>query len=135
MRNKRTIKIIIALGLIFTLIFICIVVLKPNRFNITFKNNTLEGVNNIYITYRNIDKDIKIPEIKAGSIYKIKITPKENFGENIMKLYYFDKLGNKHEDIICGYFEKGYGGRAIINIESVNKNGDMKVNINFDYDL
>ena len=98
-------------------------------FDITVVNETEKNVNGLNITYGYITKDIEIPIIPPKSIYKFYITPQEQFGENTMRLYYFDNNKIKHSEIIFGYFEKGYFGQATIKVTSLDKNGKMKIQI------
>ncbi|MVB10007.1 hypothetical protein CAFE_06780 [Caprobacter fermentans] len=51
------------------------------------------------------------------------ITPNEEFIENSMWIYCFDKEGNKHEKTVVEYFEKGYRVNANVIIESINNDG------------
>ena len=87
------------------------------------KNNTGVSISGLTITYKGIVKDIEIPEIEAGKIYKFNINPKEDFSENGMIIYYKDKRGYTQKNTLIGYFEKGYNGRANVNINSQDKNG------------
>ncbi|HVH95333.1 MAG TPA: hypothetical protein VM682_00045 [Bacillus sp. (in: firmicutes)] len=54
---------------------------------------------------------------------KFNINPKEDFSENGMIIYYKDKRGYTQKNTLIGYFEKGYNGRANVNINSQDKNG------------
>ncbi|MDR7073386.1 hypothetical protein [Fictibacillus barbaricus] len=90
-------------------------------FDITIKNQTEKKISHLKITYHNIASDIEIPPIQPNKIYKLKVTPTEEFSENTMKLFYKDDKGNKHTERLIGYFEQGYSGSSIVTIQSVNK--------------
>jgi hypothetical protein len=44
-------------------------------------------------------------------------------------LEYKDNKGNLHTEYVIGYFEKGYSGKAVINIKSADENGKLEVEI------
>ena len=92
-------------------------------FDIQIKNNTSEAVDGLNITYKNASKDIKLPQIEAGKMYKVYINPKENFVENSMLIYYKDKRDYTQKNTLIDYFEKGYGGKVKIDINSQDQNG------------
>lgn len=96
---------------------------KNNGFDIEIKNNTNENISGLTITYKNIVKDVGIPEIQPGETYKINLNPQESFSENSMIIYYKDKRGYVQRNTLIGYFEKGYNGRIKVNINSQDKNG------------
>lgn len=98
-------------------------------FDISIGNQTSSKISGLKITYMNAAKDVVVPDIEANFKAKMNINPSENFGENSMKLYYFDKAGNRHEETIVGYFEKGYSGKSNIEIISIDKNGVMTVKV------
>ena len=94
-------------------------------FDITINNNTNITVSGLKITYEKITKDIDIPSLGAEKKLKINVSPTEDFSENSMKIYYSDKQGNRQEECIVGYFEKGYRGKVIVDINSVDENGKL----------
>ena len=94
-------------------------------FDITINNNTNITVSGLKITYEKITKDIDIPALSAGKKLEINVSPTEDFSENSMKIYYSDKQGNRQEECIVGYFEKGYRGKVIVDINSVDENGKL----------
>lgn len=96
---------------------------KHAGFNLEIKNNTSENISGLSITYKGIAKDIHLPEIEPGKIYKININPKEDFRENSMIIYYKDKVGYVQRNTLIGYFEKGYKGKVKVNINSQDKKG------------
>lgn len=96
---------------------------KHSGFDIEIKNNTGENLSGLTITYKDIVKDISLPEIGSGKTYKININPKEDFNENSMVIYYKDKRGYVQKNTLIGYFEKGYNGSVKVNINSQDENG------------
>ena len=86
-------------------------------------NESKETVVGLRVTYNNITEDILIPHIDSEMKYDITIEPKENFSENQMKIYYVDKVGQVHEEIILPYFEKGYNGEVFVKIKDINDEG------------
>ncbi|MGM0789784.1 MAG: hypothetical protein ACQEUD_06795 [Bacillota bacterium] len=102
-------------------------------FNIRVENETNKEVSGLYLTYDNIESDIKIPSIASGEKYTLNVNPNENsnhdFSEAALKLEYKDNKGNSHTEYIIGYFEKGYSGQAVIYIESMDESGKLEVGI------
>lgn len=98
-------------------------------FEIKIRNNTSSAVSDLKITYDKIEKNIFIPVIPPKSSYALKISPRERFGENSMWIFYKDKKGEIHKEAIFGYFEKGYSGKALIDIENFEKNGIIQFEI------
>jgi hypothetical protein len=96
---------------------------KHTGFDIEIKNSTGLSIRGLAITYKGIVKDIELPEIEEGKIYKLNINPKEYFSENSMIIYYRDKRGYTQRNTLIGYFEKGYNGKVNVNINSQDKNG------------
>ncbi|MHC1682211.1 MAG: hypothetical protein AB6733_04595 [Clostridiaceae bacterium] len=92
-------------------------------FDIEIKNTLNEDVSGLTITYKNITEDIALPTIKSGETYKLNITPKEEFNENQMTIYYKDKRGVTQKNTLIGYFEKGYSGEVKVTINSIDNNG------------
>ncbi|MGD6853907.1 hypothetical protein ACQCVO_02425 [Bacillus infantis] len=102
-------------------------------FNIRVENETNKAVSGLYLTYDNIKSDIEIPSIASGEKYTLNVNPNENsnddFSEAALKLEYKDNKGISHTEYIIGYFEKGYSGEAVINIESMDEDGNLEVEI------
>lgn len=108
------------------LLFILTKFISFNRgFDITINNNTDIMVSGLKVTYEKITKDIEVPSLSAKKKLKINVSPTENFSENAMKIFYIDNQGNRQEECIVGYFEKGYSGKVIVDINSVDKNGKL----------
>lgn len=49
--------------------------------------------------------------------------PDEDFSESSMQLVYTDQTGKLRQEMIFGYFEKGYKGTAKITARTVNSKG------------
>lgn len=96
---------------------------RHNGFDISIKNNTSKNITGLTITYKELAKDIELPQIAPGKTYKINVNPKGNFSENSMIIYYKDSGGYKQQNTLIGYFEKGYNGKVKVNINSQDKNG------------
>lgn len=128
--NKKTVIITVAIVFLVALSFTVYTFLNSSKgFEILINNNTNKEISGLNITYNNITKDITVPNILPQSNFKFNINPKENFGENTMKMYYYDKTNKKHEEILVGYFEKGYRGKVYIEINSINDNGKLEVKV------
>jgi hypothetical protein len=104
-------------------------ILLNKGFDIIINNNTDTTLSGLKITYEKITKDIDINSISAHEHLKINIVPSENFSENAMRIYYIDNQGNREEEYIIGYFEKGYKGRVIVDINSVDKDGKLLIKV------
>lgn len=105
----------------------------PNGLELRINNKTNLEISGIKLTYHNIKEDIVIPPIKSNKTYKLSIHPSEEFGENSLKAYYFDKNDIKQREWIIGYFEKGYGVKAIVDIISVDENGIIEFDVENKY--
>lgn len=107
--------------------------LVQDEFDIRVANETNKEVSGLYLTYDNIKSDIKIPSIVSGEKYVLNVNQNEvsnnDFSEDALKLEYKDNKGNLHTEYLIGYFEKGYTGKAVINIKSVDENGKLDVEI------
>jgi hypothetical protein len=123
--NKKTVAGLIIALLIIISGFIAYKLFWPRHsgFDIVINNNTSETIRGLVVTYDHISKDIQLPDIEAGKIYKINIDPKEDFGESSMILYYKDNRGFIQKNVIIGYFEKGNRGTVKVNIKSRDENG------------
>lgn len=106
---------------------------EQDGFDIRLKNETNSKVSGLYITYDNIKSDIAIPVIASGDEYILNVNPEEvsnnDFNEAALKLEYKDYEGNLHTEYVIGYFEKGYSGKAIIKINSIDDNGKLEMEI------
>ena len=118
MKKKKFSILSVIILLLFILLYMFFI--YSNGFDITIKNKTNVQIDGLRLTYNGIKKDIEIPSIKSNAVYSININPQEEFGENSMKIYYMDKLGNRNEETIIGYFEKGYSGKVFIDIVSID---------------
>jgi hypothetical protein len=100
-------------------------------------NKTSEAIGDLKITYQKTEKDIVISGIPAKSYLKLIFKPQDEFPpagsrENAMWLSYQDKNGEMHKEVILGYFEKGYYGKALIKITKVEPDGVIKFEIKSD---
>lgn len=98
-------------------------------FNITVDNQTNTEISGLYLTYDNIKSNIEIPSILSGKEYEFNVNPTEEFGEGSMKLHYKDKKGKLHTEYVFEYIEKGYSGKAIITLKTIDKNGNIQIEI------
>lgn len=98
-------------------------------FDITVVNRTDINAEGLKITCSNNGSDISLPVVKAHSSVNINVNLDGNFSENSMHLYYFDKNGEKHDEVIIEYFEKGYAGTVKTEIKNINNDGVMSFHI------
>lgn len=107
--------------------------LAQEGFDIRVENETNKEVSGLYLTYDNIKSDINIPSIASGEKYTLNVNQNEDsnndFSEAALKLEYKDNKGNLHTEYLIGYFEKGYTGKAVVNIKSIDENGKLEVEI------
>jgi hypothetical protein len=107
--------------------------LAQDGFDIRVENETNKEVSGLYLTYDNIKSDIKIPSIAPGGKFTLNVNPNDDsnddFSEAALKVEYKDNKGNLHTEYVIGYFEKGYSGKSVINIKSVDKDGKLEVEI------
>jgi hypothetical protein len=107
--------------------------LAQDGFDIRVENETNKEVSGLYLTYDNIKSDIKIPSIAPGEKFTLNVNPNDDsnddFSEAALKVEYKDNKGNLHTEYVIGYFEKGYSGKSVINIKSVDKDGKLEVEI------
>lgn len=114
---------------------LCFVTIRiaQEGFDIRVENETNKEVSGLYLTYDNIKSDINIPSIASGEKYTLNVNQNEDsnndFSEAALKLEYEDDKGNLHTEYLIGYFEKGYTGKAVVNIKSIDENGKLEVEI------
>ncbi|MFF2449557.1 hypothetical protein ACFVSW_21170 [Neobacillus sp. NPDC058068] len=96
-------------------------------------NQTNEEIPEMYLTYENINSDIKIPPLAPGETYKLNLNTiknsTEDFVEGALLLKYIDNFGSLNTEYVIGYFEKGYSGNAVIKIKSIDANGKLEIEI------
>lgn len=128
--NKKILSIVKVLLLVLLVFIVFKSINAYQGIDVTIKNNTDVAISELKITYEDISKDIDIPSIPAHKELKINIIPSENFSEGAMKIYYINSKGNRQEEYIVGYFEKGYSGEVIAEINSVVENGNLLFKVN-----
>ncbi|MGG4488632.1 hypothetical protein [Metabacillus idriensis] len=116
------------LNLLIAFIFMLLFFLPVKHFlssgmNISVQNSTGHEISGLEITYYYNDEKILIPSLKPNEEFEIKIVPDEDFSESFMQLVYTDQTGKLRQEMIFGYFEKGYKGTAKITASSVNSKG------------
>jgi hypothetical protein len=90
---------------------------------ISVQNLTGEEISGLEITYYYNEKKIRIPALKPNEEHEITIFPDEDFNESSMQLVYTDQNGKLRQEMIFGYFEKGYKGSAKITAKSADSQG------------
>ncbi|MDZ5253237.1 hypothetical protein [Clostridium sp. LIBA-8841] len=115
-------KTLIILGVILILLLSVGVYLvkDSSTFKITINNKTNKEISGLKISYSNNSKNINVPSIKAGKSTELKVKADES-GSLVM--YYTDILGDSHKEILAGYFQKGFSGKVVVNITTVNDLG------------
>ena len=111
----------ILLGLILLTLLVTIITGSSKGFEIQINNQTGSQVEGLKITYNGLKEDISIKQINPGSTNSFKVKPQEAFEGSSLKIYYFDKLGNRHEKILVEHFEKGNWGRVLLDITSIDE--------------
>lgn len=113
--------------------------LAQDGFDIQIDNDTNQEISGLNITYDHIKSDIYMPTVEPGESYSLHIDPEEDsdeqFSEAALKLEYEDENGILHTEYVIGYFEAGYSGKAVIDIQSVDDNGKLEVVIESDTSL
>ena len=128
LRNKSTYK-LVALVAVVTICIVAGIFLSIGDGILSIQNNTDVTISGLKIKYSNSIKDTKVPEILPNQIYKAKLVLPENFTEGSIKIFYTDRLGQKHEEFLSGYIEKGYKEKISVTISSVEDNGVLAINI------
>lgn len=120
---KKTVVTISAIILSLILLVLLIIFYNgSNRgFEIQINNQTGLQIEGLKITYDGLKEDISIKPIKPGSTYSFNIKPQGAFEGSSLKIYYFDKSGNRHEKILVERFEKGNWGRVLLDITSIDE--------------
>lgn len=103
-KHLKNVLVVVMISILFGLLYGCSS--KKIGMDVTIVNNTKDRISGIYISYKHAEKDISIPNIESKKSYKINIVPKEEFAESSMSIYYKDKSGILHSEIIVPYFEK-----------------------------
>jgi hypothetical protein len=94
-----------------------------NGIDISIENQSGSTIKGLEISYFYNEKEIKIPPLEPDEHVKMNVLPKEAFSETSMKILYTDFEGNQQEEVVVGYFEKGYQGSSKVTAESVDSNG------------
>ncbi|WP_226793092.1 hypothetical protein [Bacillus sp. B1-b2] len=108
------------LGIITILLFLRF---REEGINITVNNNTPNDIEGLYLTYSQLDDDIKLPKVLSESNMSLTFEPDVN--ESNLILYYYDKEGEKQEEYIIGYFNRGYDAKVNIEINEVEDDGKL----------
>lgn len=132
---KINIKIFFVIMIIIILLGFILTLDIKDDFVIEIQNNTSKTISNLKIVYHKIEKEILVPDIFPGELIKIGVTPKEQFGENQMWISYNDDNGEIYKEIIFGYFETGYHGKAVVKIFEVENDGILRFEIESDIKL
>jgi hypothetical protein len=90
---------------------------------ISVENRTGQEISGLEITYYYNEENIPIPSLKQNEQHEITIVPDEDFGESTMQLVYTDQNGKQRQEMIFGYFEKGYRGSAEIPLNQQTAKG------------
>ncbi len=110
---------------------------NKGTFQIEIYNKTADVIGDFTISYQKNHQDILISGIPAKSYLKLAFKPEEApsataHGEKSMGLSYRDQNHQIHKEVIFGYFEKGYHGKALIKILKVEPDGVIDFEIKSD---
>jgi hypothetical protein len=120
-------KKIAILASLFLLVFLVFLIAKAEEhdgFKITIHNKVDKEIHNLIIDYPG---GPTVVDMESKSKKTIKIRP-ENFGEASINLIY-EANQSKQSEIIFGYIERGYSGKANIDIESIHEDGELNLSI------
>ncbi len=98
-------------------------------FKVQINNQTGFQIKGLKITYDGLKEDISIKPIKPAGTYTFNIKPQDAFEGSSLKIYNFDKSGNRHEKILVERFEKGNWGRVLLDITSIDENNKITFRI------
>lgn len=93
--------------------------------NVVIGNETDKKIDGLKLMYENITEDISIPSIEPKVQNNIKLEPKEDFKENKLKLYYLDKSGVVHDEVLVPSFKKGENMTVYVRIKEISEDGIM----------
>lgn len=133
---KKWLQNLVIAFLLMLLFFLPVKNVSGNGIDVSIENQTGSALKGLEISYFYNDKEIKIPSLKPEEHYKINVHPKEPFSETSMKILYTDFEGKHREEVIVGYFEKGYQGSAKVKAKSVDSSGVITFQVEeeiFDY--
>ena len=131
MRNYKSYVAVVAY--IFFVLLIAIALLKlvstvkNQGYEITIENQSNQLIQGLRIKYANNNIGVDVPSIATKSIIKVKVPPKEEFGETSIILEYTDKSEFKRKETIIGYVDKGFGGNVKVIILDLDNNGILKL--------
>ncbi|MWC26667.1 hypothetical protein [Paenibacillus sp. MMS18-CY102] len=112
----------LAILLVISVITVALIVGKQEGISITVHNNLDQSLINLKIEYPN---GSIIAEVAAISKMKLQLYPKY-FGEGSIKLQY-EAQGVEQNEMIFGYIEEGFSGKAVVTINSIKPNGQLEV--------
>ncbi|SHI66248.1 hypothetical protein SAMN02745163_00593 [Clostridium cavendishii DSM 21758] len=100
--------------------------------NVAIGNETNKKIEGLKLMYENITEDISIPGIEPNVQNNIKLEPKEDFKENQLKIYYLDKSGVVHDEVIVPSFKKSENMTVYVRIKEINENGVIDFEVKVD---
>ncbi len=100
--------------------------------NVVIGNESDKKIEGLKLMYENIPEDISIPSIEPKVQNNIKLETKEDFKENQLKIYYLDKSGIVHDEVIVPSFKKGENMTVYVRIKEINEDGVIDFEVKVD---
>ena len=122
--RKSKFRLILVIVIVIIL-FLCLPRLLKTDY-IKIQNQTdanLSGMS-INYSYSNKEKAIVLPNIRPMDDYEINLFP-DDFKEGSIKTSYTNSSGNRREEYIAGYLEKGYHTKITVIVKSADEDGNL----------
>ncbi len=123
---KTVLKVILTVVLVVVLYFMFI---RQNELEVKIHNGSDKDISGLQLVTNHSLLLVDVGTIKAGEKEKFTIELPEDFDEGSIDLFYVDKQGVQHSEVIHGYVERGYVGLGEVDIRSVDKDGVIKMDI------
>lgn len=126
--SKSKIFIILSLIVLVLLAFYLMNSKHEELITLTIKNESTEKVNDLNLFLSNEETFYKV-SLEANEKKTIKISYNDTFHEGSLMMKYNDFDGNKHEETIIGYVEKGQSIKTMLIIKAVDAQGVIEFEV------
>lgn len=106
--------------------------LTKEGFEIQFTNPTSHVISDLTINYPGGATIVSLP---ANSSINQHVKPEGDFGESEITMSYKDRNGETRKELIFGYIEMGYRGKAKVKILSVSEDGVIEFHVEAEIEI
>jgi hypothetical protein len=97
---------------------------------LTIHNQTGQNLTDLRVVFGGgEERVVEVAPIEAGKTKKIRFRVPEGIGESEMLLVHTLHEGRKQTEVVFGYVEPGYFGKASITVRSMDEAGNLQMEI------